>query len=193
MHFLGNYRGKILNNTGEKGQCKIYVPSIHPIEIEGVSSDSEAYSSKLPWAEPAVPLFAGNSDNKGMCSWPDIGAWVWVFFEGGDIRRPVYFSGINGGNAWVSENNKQYVVQTGKTKLVIDDNTGEVTLIVAKGVNINTPVTTINGKLHVTGDIKGDSEVQDKTRNMSADRVIFNSHPHIDSLGNPTSLPTVKQ
>lgn len=203
QEFLANYRGKVIDNTGDKGRCKIYVPSIHPSTIEGISSDSESYASKLPWSEPACPLFAGSTDGQGMCSWPEVGSWVWVFFEGGLLKNPVYFAAINGGNAWVSEHNNQYVIQTQKTKLTIDDNTGEVTLIVAKGVNIETPITTIkgdaeiDGELHVTGNIAGDAEVQDYIRTMSGDRIIFNAHKHIgDGPSSPpseTSTPLTPQ
>jgi hypothetical protein len=183
MNFMGNYRGKVLDNTGDKGRCKIYVPSLHSSEFENIPT-------KLPWAEPAMPLFGGTTDNQGMCSWPEVGATVWVFFEGGDLRDPVYFANIAGGQAWIAENNKQFVIQTEKTKLTIDDNTGEVTLIVATGINIETPITNINGELHVTGNIKGDAEVEDKTATMTQDRAIFDAHIHIAPQAPGGTLPT---
>lgn len=46
--------------------------------------------------------------------------------------------------------------------------------------------TEIVGALHVTGDIKGDGEVGDQIRNMSADRELYNVHLHPD--GPPDSL-----
>lgn len=39
---------------------------------------------------------------KGMFSVPRVGAHVWVFFEGGDITRPVYFAYSYGQSEWSS-------------------------------------------------------------------------------------------
>lgn len=191
--FLGNYRGIVLDNSGSKGMCKIYVPGIYPERINDIDIHSGAYALLLPWAEPAMPLFGGSSAGQGICSWPKTGANVWVFFEGGDTRRPVYFAGIPGGTAWIAENNKQYTIQTETTKLNIDDKKGIVTLVVAEGVNITTPITKIDGNLHVTGNIEGESEIKDKTRTMSGDREIYNSHTHTGNLGSVTSPPHIEQ
>ena len=193
MDFLGNYRGTVLDNTGtkknpaSKGRCKIWVPSIFPVVIDGVGASDSSYKDKLPWAEPAMPIFGGSSDGQGMCSWPEVGATVWVFFEGGDIKHPVYFATIPGGAAWIAKHNQQYAIHTEKTQLTIDDNTGEVTLIVATGVNIQTPITNIDGELHVTGDIKGDGEVKDHRATMTNDRLIFDNHIHPGVLPGPSS------
>lgn len=118
----GNYRGKVIDNSGTLGRCKIYVPSVHPVELNGVGIDNvEKYADQLPWSEPAMPIFGGNTDNQGMCSWPSNDSIVWLFFEGCNITKPVYFASTQGGDAWVSENNKQYVIRTEKYKLTIDD------------------------------------------------------------------------
>lgn len=197
--FLGNYRGKVLDNTGTMGKCKIYVPSIYPNEIGGVKSNITGFASKLPWAEPAMSIFGGSTDNKGICCWPDVGATVWVFFEGGDIRYPVYFASIPGGQAWIAENNKQYTIQTEKTKININDLDGSVNISVATLVYLETPNTKIkgdlelDGNLHTTGNIKSDAEVGDSVRNMSEDRIIFNIHKHKGNLGQDTSTPLSQQ
>jgi hypothetical protein len=39
---------------------------------------------------------------KGMFSVPNVGAHVWVFFEGGDVTRPVYFAYSYTGEEWTS-------------------------------------------------------------------------------------------
>ena len=43
-----------------------------------------------------------NNAAKGMFSVPNVGAHVWVFFEGGDVTRPVYFAYSYTGEEWTS-------------------------------------------------------------------------------------------
>lgn len=43
-----------------------------------------------------------NNAAKGMFSVPNVGAHVWVFFEGGDITRPIYFAYSYTGAEWSS-------------------------------------------------------------------------------------------
>lgn len=92
--YFGCYRGTVLKNddsgsnqsvTFNRGRCKIYVPGIYPEEFK--QNDGE----QLPWAEPCQPLFCGGSGVDGTFQCPDINATVWLFFESGDITRPVFF------------------------------------------------------------------------------------------------------
>lgn len=62
---------------------------------------------------------------------------------------------------------------------------GRAEVVAPGGVKI-TGDTEIDGTLRVTGDIKGDAEVGDAVRNMSADRALYNSHKHGNS---PTPDP----
>lgn len=56
---------------------------------------------------------------------------------------------------------------------------------------IGAGVAPVNGKILVTGDIKSTGgEVGDKTRNLSADRLIYNGHTHVDPQGGSTAVPT---
>jgi hypothetical protein len=43
-----------------------------------------------------------NNAAKGMFSVPNVGAHVWVFFEGGDVTRPIYFAYSYTGAEWSS-------------------------------------------------------------------------------------------
>lgn len=130
------YRGIVKDNTGPKGQCKIFVPGIYPNEyIEQPIA--------LPWAQPALSLVGGNykavnadpemDDNAstaaplckgetGFCGPPHIGADVWVFFEDGNHNRPIYFASVQGGDGWFSEHPLQHVFKSDNVRVRIDEN-----------------------------------------------------------------------
>jgi len=66
---------------------------------------------------------------------------------------------------------------------------GGVTQTVAGNVNETTPQHTINGKLHVTGNISSDSQVYDFKGTMDEMRTVFNGHTHTGDSGGTTSPP----
>jgi len=116
------YRGIVLDNKGDSGKCKIYIPGVYPPEY--INSPTA-----LPWAEPAMALFGGNyittnklNNNTGICGWAKIGSYVWVFFESDDQNVPIYFAFCQGGKDWFSEHVDQYVFQSDNVKIRIDDN-----------------------------------------------------------------------
>lgn len=82
--FTGFYRAEVIENTDdlEAGRIKVRV---FPM-FDGVND------SALPWAIPSDPLMGGSA-NVGGINVPSIGAHVFVFFENGDHRYPVYFAG----------------------------------------------------------------------------------------------------
>lgn len=125
----GNYRGIVIDNLDplNKGRIKVFVPGIYP-------KDFEANPDKLPWAEPAMPIFGGGwtaikgSTNKevGFNSVPHAGkkgdgAQVWVFFDDGDIRYPIYFAVSQSGPGWFSKHNNQHVLTTDNVSIIIDE------------------------------------------------------------------------
>lgn len=69
---FGFYRGQVLKHC-QQGKCKIWIPSIWPIEWR-------SNPDLLPSAEQAAPLFGGSFAGNGMFSWPDLGSIVWCFF-----------------------------------------------------------------------------------------------------------------
>lgn len=88
--YFGNYRGTVLKNDDpeNRGRCKIYVRGIYPEKF------TENEAALIPWAEPCQPLFCGGSGtafNNGTFQCPDLNSTVWLFFESGDITRPVFF------------------------------------------------------------------------------------------------------
>jgi hypothetical protein len=62
----------------------------------------------------------------GWCSVPkagkngDDGASVWVFFEGGDVNKPIYFASAQSGPGWFSEHPNQHVFKSDNVMVRID-------------------------------------------------------------------------
>lgn len=87
MKYYGFYRGQVvqcLNN----GFCRIRIPNI----LEKLNDDINT----LPLAEPAQAIGGGSDITlSGTFTYPDINSIVWVFFEGGNLERPVYFATSN--------------------------------------------------------------------------------------------------
>ena len=112
--YFGNYRAKVLNNkdTEMYGRVLLWIPDImpdiipsdepDPIEIENDESGVASVFTQVGlWAYPANNPIGGRSGienedqwGQGSCYIPKIGAYVWVFFEGGNINRPWYFGSL---------------------------------------------------------------------------------------------------
>ena len=73
--FFGKYRGEVKGNQDSEGRGRIQVevPEVRPGVIE--------------WALPASP-YAGNG--VGFFALPPVGANVWVEFEAGNLRVPIW-------------------------------------------------------------------------------------------------------
>lgn len=132
--FNSIYRGFVTWNDDPavKGRLKIFVPGVY----------SDLYESKpelLPWACPAMSAFGGNSINPnakadnllnnetGWSSAPhagnvEVGAQVYVFFEGGDINYPIYFAFAQSGKGWLAEHPNQHVFKSDNVRIRIDEN-----------------------------------------------------------------------
>lgn len=83
--FLGNYRGLVVDNLDPAGLGRIKV-KVYPM-FKGID---DAY--ELPWAVPAMGLFAGAGEGFGAFAVPNVDSFVYVFFEAGNIYQPVYFA-----------------------------------------------------------------------------------------------------
>ena len=81
----GFYRGKVLDNDDPKKQGRIKV-QIYPAFCD--ISNAEY----LPWATPASPLVSGAGNGYGCLNIPEVGTFVFCFFEAGDPYQPVYFA-----------------------------------------------------------------------------------------------------
>jgi hypothetical protein len=101
----GNYRAEVIDNKDTEmfGRVKIWIPDLMP-EVE---------KEKGLWARPANNPAGGrnldgDSENyyAGTCYIPKKGAWVWIFFEAGNINRPYYFGALDLQNAKVLPENQ---------------------------------------------------------------------------------------
>lgn len=121
----GFYRGIVINNVDpeNKGHCKVYVPGVFP--GAGLTN-----ADILPWAEPVMPLFGGSGLSNegarfasgGWTTVPNIGSYVWVFFEGNDQNFPRFFAAAQAGDAWMSEHEMQHILSTDNFRITIDEN-----------------------------------------------------------------------
>ena len=87
------YRGTVVDNNDplNLGRVRVRVPQIYGSEQQ---RDSDIYTPTyaIPWATSAIMSGAGN--NTGSFLIPNIGDTVFITFENGDSRLPMYFGGI---------------------------------------------------------------------------------------------------
>ena len=85
--FYGKYRGTVINNLDpeQRGRLMAMVP-----DVLGLVPSS--------WAMPCLPI-AGKQ--QGTYFMPQVGAGVWVEFEGGDPNYPIWSGGFWGAAAEV--------------------------------------------------------------------------------------------
>lgn len=85
--FYGKYRGTVVNNLDpeQRGRLMAMVP-----DVLGLVPSS--------WAMPCLPI-AGKQ--QGTYVMPQVGAGVWVEFEGGDPNHPIWSGGFWGAAAEV--------------------------------------------------------------------------------------------
>jgi len=96
-------------------------------------------------------------------------------------------------------------IEVTATGTISSDSQGQTTIKAAAGIVLQAPsinmasyngtagAGTINGTLHVTGNITGDEEVRDAVRTMSGDRGIYNKHTHPGDSGGTTGTPNQDQ
>ena len=162
----GNFRAKVEDNTdaSQLGRIKARVyPWFSDIEI-----------ANIPYARPAMPLSVGSGTGTGSFMVPDIGSFVWVFFEAGDIYQPVYFAeaqtavhGLPTERTTNYPNRRVLKTKSGITSY-IDDTAKQIKVIHPEGsyiwFNTQGMIT-----LYTTNDIKLDSSVVKVTGNMDID------------------------
>ncbi len=116
--YYGKYRGEVVDNDDPDslGRIKAKVPRL-------------THDEEIGWALPAFPY--GGTSEQGFFAVPDVGASVWIEFEGGDLSFPIW-TGTWYGDGEIPEsadfNKKVWKTSTGH-KIVLDDdaNTLEIT------------------------------------------------------------------
>jgi hypothetical protein len=81
----GKYRGEVVDNADpdDLGRIKAKVPRL-------------THEQEIGWALPAFPY--GGAAEQGFFAIPDVGASVWIEFEGGDLSYPIWTG------AWYGDN-----------------------------------------------------------------------------------------
>ena len=87
------YRGTVVDNNDPEnlGRVRVRVPQIYGAEGDR-ESDIYVPTYAIPLATPAIMVGAGN--NTGAYLIPNIGDTVFVTYENGDSKLPMYFGGI---------------------------------------------------------------------------------------------------
>lgn len=146
----GFYRAEVLSNEDplKLGRVKLNVFT----RFNGIDKED------LPWAVPAMSLFTGSGSGYGGFVVPEVGSYVWCFFEVGDFNQPVYFAeALDGIHGLPSDRITNYPSRkVWKTKngivIYIDDSVKEIKvshpsgayLVINTGGNITIKGTTVN-------------------------------------------------
>ena len=114
--FFGKYRGTVVNHfdPNNRGRIQVMVP-----EVLGENT--------IVWALPCVP-YAGNGVGFRMI--PPIGANVWVEFEAGNLRDPIWAGCFwnSGEIAGADIDPSIHFIRTNLCQVRIDDMRGEIVI-----------------------------------------------------------------
>lgn len=147
---FGNFRAKVVDNKDKQkfGRVLVWIPDLMP----------EVPDSQGIWARPANnPLGGRNLEGDdehhymGSSFIPKKGAWVFVFFESGNINRPYYFGALDLENTPVLPENQVgsnyedkwtlFKSHEGRVIVVSDDPDDARVEIAGKKRKMNTPPT----------------------------------------------------
>ena len=111
--FYGKYRGSCTAVDPDTLRIKAKVPEVLAGQATG-------------WCTPCVP-YAG--DGVGIAFLPEVGAGVWIEFEGGDVSLPIWTGCFwYDGQAPSDAAPSVKVIATKAGKIVIDDDAGTITI-----------------------------------------------------------------
>jgi uncharacterized protein involved in type VI secretion and phage assembly len=130
--YYGKYRGQVTDNDDPDnlGRVKAQVPRLLDTQETG-------------WALPAFAY--GGASEQGFFAVPDIGAGVWIEFEGGDLSYPIW-SGTWFTSGDVPESakpaQKVFKTQSGH-KIVLDDDAGSLEITDSNGNTVSMDSSTV--------------------------------------------------
>jgi hypothetical protein len=140
--YFGKYRGHVTNNgdPDNLGRVKAKVPRI--------LGDKE----ETGWALPA--FIYGGEKEQGLFAVPDIGAGVWIEFEGGDLSYPIW------SGTWFTSGHIPESAKAGKKvfktksghKIVLDDDGGRLEIADSNGNSVTMDSSTV--KIAAGGAVK---------------------------------------
>lgn len=130
--YYGKYRGQVTDNNDPSnlGRIKATVPRVLGVEETG-------------WALPA--FIYGGASEQGLFAVPDVGAGVWIEFEGGDLSYPIWTG------TWFTSGDIPESAQPGKKvlktkaghKLVLDDDGGTLEITDSNGNTVTMDSSTV--------------------------------------------------
>jgi uncharacterized protein involved in type VI secretion and phage assembly len=130
--YFGKYRGQVTDNNDPDnlGRVKASVPRLLGDEETG-------------WALPAF-VYGGTSE-QGLFAVPDIGAGIWIEFEGGDLSYPIWTG------TWFTSGAIPESAQAGKKvfktksghKMVFDDDAGSLEITDSNGNSVSMDSSTV--------------------------------------------------
>jgi uncharacterized protein involved in type VI secretion and phage assembly len=130
--YYGKYRGQVTDNNDPSnlGRIKATVPRVLGTQDTG-------------WALPA--FIYGGASEQGFFAVPDVGAGVWIEFEGGDLSYPIWTG------TWFTSGAIPESAQPGKKvlktksghKLVLDDDGGTLEVTDSNGNTVTMDANTV--------------------------------------------------
>jgi uncharacterized protein involved in type VI secretion and phage assembly len=112
--FYGKYRGVVTDVDTSALRIKANVPAVLGTQTSG-------------WARHCVP-YAG--PDVGMAFLPEVGAGVWIEFEGGDVSYPIWTGCYwrDGEPPSDAKPTVKAIVTASGNKIVLDDDAGSITI-----------------------------------------------------------------
>ena len=149
------YGNEPLNDpTGTRNRVQVRVVGIHSF-TEDEADVNYIPVKTLPWAEQCGSIFGGfGSDSTGVDVIPEVGSYLWIFFENNNVNKPVYIGSVPGNNDVPNQNGFLYNIKTKSgTNILINDNINSD----VDNKDIEISIKTIKGTSLILSD-KDDSE-----------------------------------
>jgi len=197
--YYGKHRGLVTDNQDPDslGRIRAHVPRL--------LGDVE-----LGWALPAAPY--GGAADQGLFTVPDVGASVWIEFEGGELAYPIWTgtwwgdgeppeSGAPGKKALKTSTGHEILLDDDGGSVAITDSNGNSITLDSHGIaladvngneiTMDSNGITIKGVQISVGDPATDNLVAFTMLNTALTQfaTMLQTHTHVGNLGAPTGPP----